>query len=61
MPRNVPLWEGVILMSVCKHNYDEICTNADCPLVADYCPVPDTANVCQWEDRKGSDDNENPN
>ena len=35
----------------CKHNSDEICVNADCPLVADYCPVPDTENVCQWEDR----------
>ena len=35
----------------CKHNIDEFCTNADCPMVADYCPVPDTENVCQWEDR----------
>lgn len=25
-------------MIECKHDYDEICTNPDCPLVADYCP-----------------------
>lgn len=47
-------------MAECKHNYDEICTNADCPLVADYCPVPDTPDVCKWEDREVID-NENPN
>lgn len=43
-------------MSECKHNYDEICTNADCPLVADYCPVPDTPYVCRYEERVDYDD-----
>ena len=42
-------------MAECKHNYDEICTNPDCPLVADFCPVPDTPDVCQWEDRSVDD------
>ncbi len=43
-------------MAECKHNYDEICTNADCPLVADYCPVPDTPYVCIYEERDDYDD-----
>ena len=30
---------------------DEFCVNDKCPLVADYCPVPDTPNVCKWEER----------
>ena len=52
------LWRvrKVIEMAECKHNIDEICTNADCPLVADYCPVPDTPDVCQWEDRSENDE-----
>lgn len=29
----------------------EICTNADCPMCADGCPVPDTPGVCRYEDR----------
>lgn len=43
-------------MTECKHNYDEICTNADCPLVADYCPVAYTEGVCRFEDRDDYDD-----
>jgi hypothetical protein len=31
---------------------DEICVNDDCPVCADYCPVPDTDGVCRYEDRK---------
>lgn len=38
-------------MSKCKYYYDEFCVNDRCPMVADYCPVPDTPNVCRWEDR----------
>ena len=40
----------------CKFCLDEVCVNADCPMVTDYCPVYDTENVCKWEDR--SVDNE---
>jgi hypothetical protein len=43
-------------MTECKHNYDEFCTNADCPLVADYCPVAFTPDVCKWEDRSENDE-----
>lgn len=35
----------------CEHCVDEICTNADCPYVADYCPVTDTPNVCSFDTR----------
>ena len=38
-------------MNDCKYCLDEICVKADCPMVADYCPVPDTENVCKWEER----------
>lgn len=36
----------------CKYCYDEVCVNADCPLVADFCPVSDTPDVCKWEKRE---------
>lgn len=42
-------------MADCKYYYDEFCVNDKCPVVADYCPVPDTPDVCRWEER--SDDN----
>lgn len=35
----------------CKYNQDEFCTNVDCPMRGDYCPVPDIDGVCQYEDR----------
>ena len=35
----------------CRWNQDEICTNADCPMCCDFCPVPDTSDVCKHEDR----------
>ena len=38
-------------MTDCKWMKDEICVNADCPMRADYCPVPDTEGVCKFEDR----------
>lgn len=43
-------------MTECKHNYDEFCTNPDCPLVADYCPVAYTEGVCRFEDRSEDDE-----
>lgn len=36
----------------CKYNQDEFCTNADCPMRGDYCPVPDIEGVCQYEARE---------
>ena len=36
----------------CKYNYDEFCTNDQCPARGDYCPVPDTEGICQYEDRE---------
>ena len=36
----------------CKYNNEEICTNDQCPMCADYCPVPDTEGVCKYEERE---------
>lgn len=36
----------------CKFNKDEFCTNDECPMCADYCPVPDYAGVCKYEERE---------
>ena len=36
----------------CKYNQDEFCTNDQCPMCADYCPVPDVEGVCKYEDRE---------
>lgn len=38
-------------MAECKWCVDEICVNADCPMRADYCPVPKDEGVCRYEDR----------
>lgn len=38
-------------MPDCKWCQDEICVNADCPMCADYCPVPDIPGVCRFEER----------
>ena len=43
-------------MPDCNWCKDEICVNADCPMCCDYCPVPDTENVCRHEDRNERDD-----
>ena len=32
-------------------DYTGICTNPECPLRADACPVPDTEGICKYEDR----------
>ena len=39
-------------MAECKYCIDEICVNADCPMRADYCPVPDDEGVCRYEERE---------
>lgn len=36
----------------CKWEQDEVCVNADCPLVADFCPLCYTPGVCRFEDRE---------
>ena len=36
----------------CTWNQDEFCTNPDCPMRGEYCPVPDIDWVCQYEDRE---------
>ena len=42
-------------MDDCKWMQDEVCVNADCPMRADFCPVPDTEGVCRFEDRGGEE------
>jgi hypothetical protein len=36
---------------VCEYCKDEFCINDQCPMRADYCPVPDTPGVCRHEKR----------
>lgn len=36
----------------CRFELDEVCVNAECPMCADFCPVPDTPGVCRYEDRQ---------
>ena len=36
----------------CEWMVDEFCTNDQCPMCADYCPVPDTPGVCRHEERE---------
>ena len=35
----------------CIYNIDELCTNDECPMCANFCPVPETEGICQYEDR----------
>ena len=39
-------------MPDCKYCQGEICVNADCPMRADFCPVPDIPGVCRFEERE---------
>ena len=39
-------------MTDCKYCQDEICVNADCPMRAGFCPVPDIPGVCRFEERE---------
>jgi hypothetical protein len=36
----------------CIYNKNEFCTNDQCPMCADYCPVPDTEGICKYEERE---------
>ncbi len=36
-------------MTKCKWCVDEFCTNADCPMMADCCPVYENSGVCKHE------------
>ena len=36
----------------CNYNYNDFCTNDQCPARGDYCPVPDTEGICQYEERE---------
>jgi hypothetical protein len=36
----------------CIYNVDEFCTNDQCPMCADYCPVPNDEGVCRFEERE---------
>lgn len=38
-------------MLVCKWNKEEFCTNDECPMCADYCPVPNDEGICRYEER----------
>ena len=42
----------VLTMADCKYCQDEVCVNADCPMRADFCPVPDIPGVCRFEERE---------
>ena len=39
---------------MCKFNQDGICVNADCPYVADYCPVIEDDKICIHNPINGS-------
>ena len=36
--------------TVCKWCHEEACTNASCPVCADFCPVVDYPGVCRFEE-----------
>ena len=36
----------------CKYEVDEFCTNDQCPMRGDYCPVPDIDGMCRHEFRE---------
>ena len=33
-------------------DFTGICTNGECPMCADTCPVPDTEGICKYEQRE---------
>lgn len=39
------------MMDKCKWLHNEFCVNSDCPMRAEYCPVPDYPGVCKYEER----------
>ena len=38
----------------CKYcdDFTGVCTNGECPMCADACPVPDTEGICKYEQRE---------
>ena len=38
----------------CKYcdEFTGVCTNGDCPMRGDCCPVPDTEGICKYEERE---------
>lgn len=38
----------------CKWRYEEVCTNASCPVRADFCPVVDYPGVCRFEESEST-------
>lgn len=36
----------------CIYNIDGICTNAECPYRADYCPVYEDDSICKYREEK---------
>ena len=43
-------------MAECKWLHNEFCTNHECPMRADYCPVPDRPSVCRYEERRDKEE-----
>ena len=37
---------------ICRYCENEICVNDQCPMFANYCPVPDMDGVCKYEFRE---------
>lgn len=37
----------------CKWCLDEFCTNDQCPMCCDFCPVANDPGVCRYEEREG--------
>ena len=35
----------------CNYNKDEFCTNDQCPICGEKCPVPEVGLICQYEER----------
>lgn len=48
-------------MPDCKYcQGDEVCVNSDCPMCADFCPVPDIPGVCRFEEREEAKNGKQP-
>lgn len=38
-------------------DFDEICTNGDCPYCADFCPVTDHPEICKYDEDGAKSEN----
>lgn len=36
----------------CNFDYEGVCSNAECPMYYEKCPVPDMEGICRHEDRE---------